>query len=48
MQPYFQEELDKLRKRLNKMFVLVSVQLENSSQSVSNADFETTDTGIEK
>ena len=46
MQPFFQEELDKLRKRLNKMFVLVSVQLENSSQSVSNTDFETTDLAL--
>ncbi len=42
MQPFFQEELDKLRKRLNKMFVLVTIQLENSSQSISNTEFETT------
>ena len=28
------------------MFVLVSVQLENSSQSVSNSDFETTDLAL--
>ncbi len=46
MQPFFQEELDKLRKRLNKMFVLVSVQLENSSQSVTNTDFETSDLAL--
>jgi phosphate transport system protein len=46
MQPFFQEELDKLRKRLNKMFILVSVQLENSSQSISNAEFETTDLAL--
>jgi len=46
MQPFFQEELDKLRKRLNKMFVLVTVQLENSNLSVSNADFETTDVAL--
>ena len=46
MQPFFQEELDKLRKRLNKMFDLVSVQLENSSRSVSDTDFETTDTAL--
>ncbi len=46
MQPYFQEELDKLRKRLNKMFMLVTVQLENSNQSVSNAEFETTDLAL--
>jgi phosphate transport system protein len=46
MQPFFQEELDKLRKRLNKMFDLVSIQLENSSQSVSNTDFETSDLAL--
>jgi phosphate transport system protein len=46
MQPFFQEELDKLRKRLNKMFVLVSIQLENSSQSVLSADFETNDLAL--
>jgi phosphate transport system protein len=40
MQPFFQEELDKLRKRLNKMFDLVTIQLENSSRSVSNSEFE--------
>jgi phosphate transport system protein len=46
MQPFFQEELDKLRKRLNKMFILVTVQLENSSQSISNTEFETTDMAL--
>jgi phosphate transport system protein len=46
MQPFFQEELDKLRKRLNKMFDLVTIQLENSSQSVSNVNFETTDVAL--
>jgi phosphate transport system protein len=46
MQPFFQEELDKLRKRIIKMFVLVSVQLENSSRSVNNSDFETTDMAL--
>jgi phosphate transport system protein len=46
MQPYFQEELDKLRKRITKMFVLVSVQLENASRSVTNSDFETSDMAL--
>jgi phosphate transport system protein len=43
MQSYFQEELAKLRKRINKMFLLVSSQLERSYQSVFKADFEETD-----
>ena len=46
MQPFFQEELDKLRKRIIKMFDLVSVQLENSNRSVSNSDFETSDMAL--
>lgn len=46
MQPFFQEELDKLRKRLNKMFELVTIQLENSSQSVTNVDFEITEIAL--
>ena len=47
MQPFFQEELDKLRKRIIKMFDLVSVQLENSNRSVSNSDFETSDLALQ-
>jgi len=47
MQPFFQEELDKLRKRIMKMFDLVSVQLENSYRSVSNSDFETSDLALQ-
>lgn len=43
MQSYFQEELAKLRKRINKMFLLVSTQLEKSYQSVFNQDFESTE-----
>jgi phosphate transport system protein len=46
MQPFFQEELDKLRKRIIKMFDLVSVQLENSNRSVSYSDFETSDLAL--
>jgi phosphate transport system protein len=46
MQPFFQEELDKLRKRITKMFVLVAVQLENSNRSVSNAEFESADLAV--
>jgi phosphate transport system protein len=46
MQPFFQEELDKLRKRLNKMFELVTIQLENSCQSVTNVDFEITEIAL--
>ncbi len=47
MQPFFQDELDKLRKRIIKMFDLVTVQLENSSRSVSNSDFETSDLALQ-
>ena len=43
MQSYFQDELAKLRKRINKMFLLVNSQLEKSYQSVFNQEFETTD-----
>src|SRR5665647_173646 len=46
MQPFFQEELDKLRKRIIKMFVLVEGQLENSSRSVTNSDFETSELAL--
>jgi phosphate transport system protein len=46
MQPFFQEELDKLRKRIIKMFVLVEGQLENSSRSVTNSDFESSDLAL--
>jgi len=46
MQPFFQEELDKLRKRITKMFILVSVQLENTSRSVTNSDFESSDLAL--
>jgi phosphate transport system protein len=46
MQPYFQEEIDKLRKRITKMFILVVLQLENASRSVSNTDFETSDLAL--
>ena len=47
MQSFFQEELAKLRKRIIKMFVLVNAQLEKSSQSVLNRDFETNDTALQ-
>jgi len=40
MQPFFQSELSKLRKRIIKMFSLVNTQLEKSSQSILNQDFE--------
>jgi phosphate transport system protein len=40
MQPYFQEELGKLKKRLIKMFLLVNNQLEKSYQSVSTEEYE--------
>ena len=46
MQPFFQEELDKLRKRIIKMFVLVAGQLENSHRSVTNSDFESSDLAL--
>jgi len=46
MQPFFQEELTKLRKRIIKMFVLVAVQLEKSDQSVSNIDFESSESDL--
>ena len=39
MQPFFQEELDKLRKRIIKMFILVNTQLEKSYQSVIQSRF---------
>jgi phosphate transport system protein len=41
MQSYFQDELAKLRKRINKMFLLVNTQLEKSYLSVFSHDFET-------
>lgn len=44
MQSYFQDELAKLRKRINKMFLLVGNQLEKSTQSVLNPEFETSET----
>lgn len=44
MQSYFQEELAKLRKRINKMFLLVNNQIEKAYQSVFNPDFETSET----
>jgi phosphate transport system protein len=47
MQPFFQEELAKLRKRIIKMFILVGEQLDKSAQSVSNPDFETTDAALQ-
>jgi phosphate transport system protein len=47
MQPFFQEELAKLRKRIIKMFVLVNTQLEKSSQSLINQDFETNNTALQ-
>jgi phosphate transport system protein len=47
MQPFFQEELTKLRKRIIKMFVLVEMQLEKSGHSVSNPDFETTEAALQ-
>lgn len=46
MQPFFQEELDKLQKRIIKMMVLAGYQLEKSIQSVSNPDFENTDAAL--
>lgn len=47
MQPFFQEELEKLRKRIIKMFVLVNSQLEKSSQSLLNQDFDNNDTAMQ-
>ncbi len=47
MQPYFQEELSKLRKRIIKMFILVDTQLDKSFQSVTKADFETSDNALQ-
>jgi len=47
MQPFFQEELGKLRKRIIKMFILVDTQLDKSFQSVTRADFETSDTALQ-
>jgi phosphate transport system protein len=47
MQPFFQDELAKLKKRLIKMFLLVNSQLEKSSQSLLNQDFETNDTALQ-
>jgi phosphate transport system protein len=47
MQPFFQDELAKLKKRIIKMFLLVNSQLEKSSQSVLNQDFETNDTALQ-
>ena len=47
MQPFFQEELAKLRKRIIKMFVLVNAQLEESSQSLINQDFETNNKALQ-
>ena len=46
MQPFFQEELDKLRKRLSKMNMLVTLQLENSSRSLSNTEFDISDIAL--
>jgi len=43
MQPYFQEELAKLSKRINRMFLLVNTQLEKSFQSVFSPEFESTE-----
>jgi len=43
MQSYFQEELGKLRKRIIKMFMLVNIQLEKSTQSILSQEFEETD-----
>lgn len=43
MQPYFQEELEKLKKRINKMFFLVNKQIGKSYQSVLNDEFEIID-----
>ncbi len=47
MQPFFQEELAKLRKRIIKMFGLVDIQLEKASQSLLNLDFEINETAIQ-
>jgi phosphate transport system protein len=46
MQPFFQEELAKLRKRIIKMFILVAAQLDKSGQSLSNPEFETSDAAL--
>jgi phosphate transport system protein len=46
MQSFFQTELAKLRKRIIKMFGLVTIQLEKSSQSLLNQDFEVIDAAI--
>ncbi len=40
MQSYFEEELAKLRKRIVKMFILVSNQMEQAHQAVFTHDFE--------
>jgi phosphate transport system protein len=47
MQSFFEEELQKLRKRINKMFVLVSNQLDKSSKSLLNSDFEITESALQ-
>jgi phosphate transport system protein len=46
MQSFFQDELDKLRKRINKMFSLVTMQLENSRRSILNKDYEAPDVAL--
>jgi len=47
MQTFFEEELAKLRKRINKMFQIAGSQLEKSYQSVFSGDFETADTALQ-
>jgi len=47
MQSFFQSELVKLRKRITKMFDLVGTQLNRSSQSLLNPDFEIRDAALE-
>jgi phosphate transport system protein len=47
MQTYFEEELAKLRKRIIKMFVLINNQLDKSSQSMLNPEFENNDATVQ-
>lgn len=44
MQTYFQDELEKLKKRILKMFRLIDEQLDKALQSVFNPEFDPDDT----
>jgi phosphate transport system protein len=46
MQSFFETELTKLKKRILKMLELVDTQLEKSSQSLHNQDFEMNDIAL--